>query len=88
MALLDWEKVFDKVDNECVCDALERLGRHQDLIETLKYGYKQVTHCVKDKFGQSENNKQASGIRQGCPLSPYLFMLVMTCIEQKTSCRN
>ena len=82
MTLLDWEKAFDKVDRECLCDALERLGLHQDLIELLQDGYKQSTFFVKYQFGQSENKKQASGMRQGCVLSPYLLVLVMTCIEK------
>ena len=33
----------------------------------------------------SQIKKQRSVIRQGCPLSPYPFVLVMTCVERDIS---
>ena len=81
MTLLDWEKAFDKVDHDTLGYALERMGIDQKIINTLRDGYDKASFYVEDDFGRSDNKKQKSGIRQGCPLSPYLFVLVMTCIE-------
>ena len=81
MTLLDWEKAFDKVDHKNLCKALGRLGIHQEIIDVLRDGYEKASFYVRDQFGKSEKKKQQSGIRQGCPLSPYLFVLVMTCID-------
>ena len=81
MTLLDWEKAFDKVDHDTLGYALERMGIDQKIINALRDGYDKASFYVEDDFGKSENKKQKSGIRQGCPLSPYLFVMVMTCIE-------
>ena len=81
MTLLDWEKAFDKVDHDALGQALKRIGIDDKIINTLRDGYEKATFFTEDDFGKSGNKKQRSGIRQGCPLSPYLFVLVMTCIE-------
>ena len=85
MTLLDWEKSFDEIDNKCLAAALERLGIDNAVIETLSDGYKKATFFVEDDFRKSGTKTQSSGIRQGCPLSPYLCVLVMTCIEKPAS---
>jgi len=81
MTLLDWEKAFDKVDHDTLGYALARMGIDQKIITTPRDGYDEATFFVEDDFGRSDNETQKSGIRQGCPLSPYLFVMVMTCIE-------
>ena len=82
LTLLDWEKAFDKIDHNCLCEALSRFGIDDETIEVLRVGYKKATFFTEEEFGKSEKNRQSSGIRQGCPLSPYIFVLVLTCISE------
>ncbi len=78
MCFLDWEKAFDKVDQTRMMEALERLNIPDKVIGVIKALYKEPTFKVSMKDDKSEYKIQEAGIRQGCPLSPYLFILVMT----------
>ena len=40
--------------------------------------YAHTTFAVRTRSGLSEVHQQHSGIRQGCPLSPYLFVIFMS----------
>ena len=74
LTLLDWEKAFDKVEHKALCEAMKRLGIEDGLIEALKDGYDKATFFVEDAYGKLEKKPHHSGIRQGCPHSPYLFV--------------
>ena len=65
--------------------ALERRGVHQHFIDVLIDCYKDPKFYVEDEYGASKTKVQSSGIRQGCPLSPYLFFLVMSVIDHDIS---
>ena len=59
-------------------NALRRFGMPVAFVEMIRGIYTSRTFVTSD-FGQkSEKKTQAAGIAQGCPLSPYLFIVVMS----------
>ena len=83
ITFLDWEKAFDKVQHCRLWIALRRLGIHDTFIEVLKdCYYAKASFFVEDEYGTSTAKLQSAGIRQGCPLSPYLFVLLMSVVDR------
>jgi hypothetical protein len=83
ITFLDWEKAFDKVQHCRLWIALRRLGIHDTFIEVLKdCYYAKASFFVEDEYGRSTAKLQSAGIRQGCPLSPYLFVLLMSVVDR------
>ena len=78
MILLDWEKALDKIEHTKLMEALERLNIPKNLLKMINNIYTAPKFRVKVDENVSEYKTQRTGIRQGCPLSPYLFILVMS----------
>ena len=76
--LLDWEKAFDQVTRQGMKSALERMEVGDKMKGVILSLYERPTFKVEIDGTQSGWYKQETGIRQGCPLSPYLFLIVMT----------
>ena len=78
--LIDWEKAFDKVNQTKLLTALTRIGiptTNAALIKAV-YDYDEPQFSIKDGTKTTENRNQHTGIRQGCPLSPYVFIIPLT----------
>ena len=71
--LLDWEKAFDKLTHKSPFIALENMNVDIQIIDLIKMMYKHQEFMVETNGIKSNWKKQTGGIRQGCPMSPYLF---------------
>ena len=78
LVLLDWEKAFDRVSHVGLFKCLERLQVDGKIINLIKAMYSHPTFYVEVDGTDSQWHTQNAGIRQGCPLSPYLFIALMT----------
>ena len=75
---LDQEKAFDRVDWSFMFSTLQRMGFGSSFIRWVRLLYTNVRCSVLVNGYASSIFFPSRGVRQGCPLSPLLFVL---CIE-------
>ena len=80
LLFLDWEKAFDKIDQSKMFASLRRLNIPDYVVSVIEALYRNPEFQVSHKDHHSAWLRQRTGIRQGCPLSPYLFILTMHCM--------
>ena len=78
LILLDWEKAFDKVNQTKLLQVLRRLKVPPNMFQLIASMYQDPLFRIKMDNQCSDYKSQESGIRQGCPLSPFLFTLLMS----------
>ena len=71
-------KSFDSVNHKYMYKCLEHFNFGDGLINCVKLFYNDVQSCVSNNGHLSDFFKIRRGVRQGCPLSAYLFII---CIE-------
>ena len=76
----DWAKAFDSIDPKGLVRALERFGVPKHFVRVVTNIYTDRKFVVSDCGHTSEAAPFRFGICQGCPLSPFLFTIVMTCL--------
>ena len=84
---LDRAKAFDSVSPAALNDALRRYGVPTPFIDMISFIYTDRRLFLQDAGATSAWYKQEYGICQGCPLSTFLYMIIMTVLFQnaKTS---
>ena len=75
---LDWAKDFDSIQPAAMLQGLRRFGLPEKIIKVVAAIYKERRFFVQGAGATSGIKAQMSGISQGCPLSPYLFVIVMS----------
>eukprot|EP00061_Rhincodon_typus_P017798 g46662.t1 len=75
---LNQEKAFDKILHTYMRDVLSKMGFGEGICNWIQQLYTNIVSTASINGWESESFPNRSGVRQGCPLSPALFVC---CIE-------
>ena len=73
---LDFQKAFDTISRDFMIKALRRFNFGENFIDWIKLIYSKPLSCVTNNGYSSEFFETERGIRQGCPVSAILFVIV------------
>ena len=72
---IDYSKAFDTVSTKAIISALELYGFGEYFLKWIKILLTNRTSCVRNGGYISQEFNMERGVRQGCPISPVLFIL-------------
>jgi len=81
VAFIDFRKAYDCVDRSVLWEALESLGLHGPALAALKAMYQNVRMAVRQGGEAGSFFEALLGVKQGDPLSPLLFGLLIDRFE-------
>ena len=74
---IDAEKVFDKIQHPFMTETLQKMGIEGNYLKILKAIYDKLRANTIPNDEKLKASPLRSGTRQGCPLSPLLFNIVL-----------
>ena len=82
---IDYEKAFDSVDRQTLWKLLRHYGVPVKIVSLIQCIYQDMGCRVVHAGQTSEKFQVKTGVRQGCLLSPFLFLLVIDWIMRETT---
>lgn len=85
---IDLSKAFDRVTETSIVDALVKCGLDTHTIQYIEESYHNVTTILECHGSRSEPINICRGVKQGDPMSGFLFNVVLDDLIQKLSIRD
>ena len=82
---IDYEKAFDGVDRETMLKLLRHYGVPEKIISLIRCIFQDMSCKIAHAGQLSESFEVKTGLRRGCLLSPFLFLLVINWIMKTTT---
>ena len=83
IVFLDFEKAFDTIRWEVIYDSLLLFNFGPSFTHWVKTIYNESEACITNNGFSSPFFRLQRGVRQGCPLSAYLFIMVVELLAHK-----
>ena len=85
LVFVDQEKAFDRVNRDKLWKVLEQYGVKGQPLDNMRAIYANSKSAVRTTSGTSDWFPVTSGVRQGCNLSPLLFVIYMDQITKEAN---
>ncbi|VDP32583.1 unnamed protein product [Schistosoma curassoni] len=82
---IDYEKAFDSVDRTPLWKLLRHYGVPQKIVNIIRNSYDELNCKILHGGQLTKSFKVKTGVRQGCLLSPFLFLLVIDWVMKTSS---
>ena len=86
---IDYKKAFDSVDHTTLWNLIRHFGILPKITNLIKNSYEGLTCKVVHGGKLTDQFEVKTGVRQGCLLSPFLFLLAIDWVmKSSTSCKR
>lgn len=76
-SFLDLKGAYDRVSRHLLWEALQRLGLHGEMLAAIRSLYADAEYAMHVGGRRGAGVESSIGVKQGCPLSPTLFGLLL-----------